>query len=228
MIFQYDKYKINHFRNNELIISIDKSYILLEIGLVFISNILLYYYLWDKSNFNQIDIWKLSVGFIVITSLYNLFKNITLLFDGQVYVFNNTINRISKNGYTVDQLDNICQIRIIEYYDSDSSNQFELQIQLLNNSPIIFEKTPNLEFQKTLGKAISQISGVPFTFVNELDIHIEEQLKKKETSFQSKIEMFEKKYAKKSKSELEKIIKTDSPYDDYAKQAAKNLLKELN
>ena len=228
MIFQFNKYKITYPNDKELKIALVSNYVLFEIAITVLGCALFSYFLWDKVNLDNIGILEFSLASIILTTAYNLFRNLILLLNGEAYVFNNSLNSITKNGRSINKLSSIADIRIIEHRDAESSDEYELQILLANNNVISFKKSTNLAFQKTLGHAVSKISGVPFNYVSKEVLQSKEDLKQQKIDRQPYIRIFEEKFKEKNEFELKEISKNDSPYADYAKEAAQNLLNLMN
>lgn len=204
------------------------NYVILEITITILGCLIFCYFLWDKVNFDKIEVIGISLGVIAVSSIFNLFRNFKLIATGQDYTFNKSLNSISKNGRRIATLDSLYKIHITEHLDSESSTQYELLTYLKNETPISFEKSTNLKFQKILGDSISKLTGIPFTYQTKEEVNEIESLKQQEIDRQPYIKIFEEKFKEKSKSELIEISKEDSSYAEYAKEAARNLLRIMN
>lgn len=224
MIFQITKYRISKQNSRELVISLNLNYVKLEITVTVLSCLVLCYFLWDKVDFGNINFIGISLGILILTTIFNLIRNLILMQEGENYTFNNSLNSITRNGNSLDQLSNVYKIDIVERHDHESAIQYELQIHLRNNHPICFQKTANLEFQKSLGTAVSSISNVPFDYVIREQQQEQRKVKQQAVNLEPYIKMFESKFEGKSKIELEKISKKGSGYAEYAQKAAQNLL----
>ncbi len=224
MIFEFNKYRITSQSNRELIISMVKNYVIFEIVITIIGCALLGYFLSRNNDFSKIGVIEIGLGFAFILTFYNLFRNLKVLRKGEVYIFNSTYNSITRNNQSISALDQIDRIQIIEHDDSESSNQYELQVHLKEGHTIYFQKTTNLGHQKQLGEAISGVSGVPFNYKSREELWEEEYIREQEIAFQINVKRFEEKYKDRSNEELKEIVMDGSSYADYAKQAARNLL----
>ena len=227
MIFQITKYRISKQSSRELVISLNQNYVILEIAVTALGGLTFCYFLWDKADIDNIGFIEISLVMIILTTTFNLLRNLKLIQEGENYTFNNSLNSITKNGHSLGQLSSIYNIDIVEKRDHDSPTQYELQIHLRDNQPICFQKTTNLEFQKSLGIAVSSISNIPFDYSIREQQREQDFLKQQAMNLEPYIKMFEDKFEGKSEIELETISKEDSGYAEYAQKAAQNLLNRM-
>ncbi|WP_422359713.1 hypothetical protein [Reichenbachiella sp.] len=199
----------------------------MEIAVTVLSSLAFCYFLWDHVDFENIGFIEISLGLLILTTIFNLIRNLKLILEGENYIFNKSLNSITKNDQSLGQLHSIYNIDIIEKREHDSPTQYELQIHLRNNQLICFQKTTNLKVQKSLGFAISSISDSPFNYAIREQQREQEILKQQAINLEPYIKMFEDKFVGKSKIELESISKEDSGYAEYAQKAARNLLNRM-
>lgn len=226
-------YLISSKTNNKLVISLSKNNLFFGMIRTIVLSAIVLYFLIDQVDFTDISYLELVFCCLVAIAGWDLCKKLMLLLKGEEYAFNKTTNSVLKNGEKISQLDCLNSIRIFEIWNDDSANQFELQIDFKDGTSVSFRKTTDLGVLKKLGGEISSISTVPVVLVNSEDVRreqavINEEIGRKRNleNLNKKIQVFEGKYENKSIGELEVISKADGPYADYAKEAARNLLKK--
>ncbi|UII22502.1 hypothetical protein [Fulvivirga ligni] len=224
-MFGLSRYKIAHSSNQKLVITTDKNYVLVILFIAIIAFAIFGYSLWDKINFNKIDILEVSLIGLAIGVVYAFVINIKVLFEGEEYIFDQSLNSIEKNNLEIGKLDKISSIKIIEHQDAEYGSEYELNVYVESYGAISFRKTKDLGSSRELGAAISKISGISFSFKSSDEMRQEERQENKKASYDRHVELFEKKFDNKSESELLRIAQVDSKYADYAKQAALNILE---
>lgn len=227
MIFQITKYRISKESDDELVISRNKNYVKFEIAIAILGCLLFSFFLWNLVDFSKIGLVEVSFLIIILTTFYSLLKCLKTLRDGETIVFNSSSNHITKNGRAIGRINSIYRIDIIKIHDYDSPTEYELEIHMKDYEIIRFQKTMNLQFQKTLGIAISRIANIPFDYLIREEQKEQEMLEQKEMKLQPYIRLFEKKFSGKTIIELQEISKENSGYAEYAQKAAKNLLNRM-
>lgn len=219
-------YQIDHNDDNRLLVRLSKQALIQETVLSVVTSLLVVFFFAGQIDLQNIELAGVGLALFLLFNIYLIIQNIRLIKQGEVWGFNQLSNSISLNTKLVGRLDDLVEIKLIEYADHDDLEEYELFLKLKNAAPIRFRKSTDLDQQRRIGKAIAHLSDTQFNFKSRDEIMELEQALYDEKMHAEQVKLFEVKFENKSPIELKEIAQKDGPFATYAKEAAQNLLDQ--
>ena len=226
MILSNNIYDITWEGNNKLVISLSAKKVLFNTLIhLLLSGAILAFYFYKEPRFDS-DRTFLFLGFLCLGILVQLGRDLYLIFSGQQFVFNRSLNTIEKNHKRIGKVDAISNIIIRELAWGNQNNRYhQVYISLDGYPPIKFARSTNMEQHQDLGQALYKLTGVSVEYSGTHQKSIRQDQDYKEAQFKSNVAVFEEQYKNKDRVELEEIAREDGPFSVHARQAALNILE---
>lgn len=206
MIFESIKYDIKKQNDNKLIISLNKKHLITRVASLFAFDLVLLYIMWNKIDFNSINLIFVGFVLLIITSLFQIIKDLKMYQSGKEYVFNKIKNTIHLNEKLIGKLKGISAIEIIEDEGADEENStFQLCLSSEDFDSIFFSKSENFKNIESVALAISKITNVEFKFKSSIELLELESENEKAIQHQEFVKSFEEKFKDKTLDELNYI-----------------------
>lgn len=226
MSFGLRTYNIDRVTDKSLEFSINRIYMVLQAVAASFALFVFVYFFLDSLKKDDTYLIYVAIVLSIFSLMGLLFNSAKSIFDGDSYVFDATLNTIERNHKLVGKVSDIYKIEIKEHRNFDSATQFTLQVFIKDNHTIRLQRSVHLNNQRTIGDAISKLSGVPFNFVSTDEKQSFHKAKEEMEDFEGHVTMFEGKYNERTNTELIEIAREDSPYAKYAREAAKRILEQ--
>ncbi|MEM6378266.1 MAG: hypothetical protein AAF705_08640, partial [Bacteroidota bacterium] len=204
-------------RNKENLIGIFAHFTFYLLALIFLIG--------NSVQFTQPGTWEFLIVMLTIAFIYSLISTFRSRKQEELITFNRLNNSIMLNQQLIGKIDKIIDIQMLEHPGNDEEiDRYTLVIKMDGYGVIRFQRQPDLDRQRQIGEAVAKMAGLTFSFLSRAEIQATEQQEFDEKQYKELVQLFEGKFADKDQQELKNIALPESPFANYAKEAAQNLL----